>query len=183
MVFQDVTAGYLTVSIDRSPLEQDIRDTLRFLVVSAVLLTSLGVMLASVLAHRLSRPIEHLARAGEALNAGRQPRLAGRRDEIGQVLETFQHLAAGVQRQQPGRGRAFTLCLAAGRQQQLADDANIALGGSSVVGSVLFCDIVGFTQLSESRQPAEVVAPAERLFRLFRAGGRELRRHGRQVHR
>ena len=114
MVFQDVTAGYLTVSIDRSPLEQDIRDTLRFLVVSAVLLTSLGVMLASVLAHRLSRPIRHLARAGEALNAGRQPRLAGRRDEIGQVLETFQHPGRRGSAPQPGRGRAFTLCLAAG---------------------------------------------------------------------
>ncbi|HOP17329.1 MAG TPA: adenylate/guanylate cyclase domain-containing protein, partial [Gammaproteobacteria bacterium] len=47
------------------------------------------------------------------------------------------------------------------------DDANIALGGSSVVGSVLFCDIVGFTQLSESRQPAEVVALLNDYFGYF----------------
>lgn len=167
VVFQDVTAGYLTVSIDRSPLEQDIRDTLRFLVVSAILLTALGVILASILAHRLSRPIEHLARAGEALNAGRQPRLAGRRDEIGQVLETFQHLAAGVRRNNQVEAALSRYVSPQVAQQVLADDANIALGGSSVVGSVLFCDIVGFTQLSESRQPAEVVALLNDYFGYF----------------
>ena len=93
--------------------------------------------------------------------------ISGRRDEIGQVLETFQHLAAGVRRNNQVEAALSRYVSPQVAQQVLADDANIALGGSSVVGSVLFCDIVGFTQLSESRQPAEVVALLNDYFGYF----------------
>ena len=142
MVFQDVTAGYLTVSIDRSPLEQDIRDTLRFLVVSAVLLTSLGVMLASVLAHRLSRPIETPCpcrrgpERGPAAAAGRPP------DEIGQVLRPFNTWPPGFSATTRSRPRCHAMSRRRWRSRCWRMTP-IALGGSSVVGSVLFCDIVG----------------------------------------
>ena len=131
-------------------------ETRRFLVVSTLLLIFLGVILSSVLAHRLSRPIERLARAGEALGAGRPRGLAERRDEIGQVLETFQHLAAGVKRKNQVEAALSRYVSPQVAQQVLANDAGGALGGNCVTGSVLFCDIVGFTELSETREPGEV---------------------------
>ncbi len=167
VIFQDVTAGYLTVSIDRSPLEKDLRETLRFLVVSTGLLIGVGVVLASVLAHRMSRPIERLARAGEVLAAGRPQRLAGRRDEIGQVLETFQHLAEGVKRGTEVEAALSRYVSPQVAQQVLAGESRLTLGGSRVTGSVLFCDIVGFTELSESRDPGEVAALLNDYFGYF----------------
>lgn len=154
--YKDVTAGYLTVSIDRSPLEKDLRETLRFLMVSTLLMISIGVLLASVLAHRLSRPIERLARVGEALGARRPLGAAERRDEIGQVVETFQHLAEGFHRKNEAEAALSRYVSPKVAQRVLEGEVQGGLGGTPVQGSVLFCDIVGFTKLSEGCEPAEV---------------------------
>ncbi|MCB1785367.1 MAG: HAMP domain-containing protein [Chromatiaceae bacterium] len=156
VVFQDVTAGYLTVSIDRSPLEADLQETSRFLMLSSVTMILIGIVLASLLAHRLSRPIERLARAGEVLGAGRPQGAAERRDEIGQVLETFQHLAEGVRRKHHAEAALSRYVSRQVAHQVLTANTGLGLGGSCVTGSVLFCDIVGFTELSEKREPGEV---------------------------
>ena len=171
VAFQDVTAGYLTVSIDRSPLEEDLQRTLRFLVVSTLLMMFSGVLLASVLAHRLSRPIERLARVGEALgsgdHAGGHHEILGRRDEIGQVLETFQHLAEGARQKNQVEAALSRYVSPQIAQQVLTGDANGALGGNCVNGSVMFCDIVGFTEFSETREPGEVAALLNDYYRYF----------------
>lgn len=165
VVFQDVTAGYLTVSIDRSPLERDLQETLRFLMISTLVLMFVGVLLASVLAHRLSRPIERLARAGEALGAGESQGVVERRDEIGQVLETFEHLAEGVRRKNQVEAALSRYVSPQVAHRVLTDES--CLGGSCVNGSVLFCDIVGFTELSETREPGEVAALLNDYFGYF----------------
>ncbi|MDJ0739259.1 MAG: adenylate/guanylate cyclase domain-containing protein [Gammaproteobacteria bacterium] len=158
VVYQDVTAGYVTLSIDRSPLENDLQQTLRFLMVSTALLIFAGVILASVLAHRLSRPIARLARAGEALDERALDGVLERRDEIGQVLETFQHLADGARRKHVVEAAFSRYVSPQVAQRVLEGDSPNALGGDCVTGSVLFCDIVGFTELSETREPGEVAA-------------------------
>lgn len=156
--YQDVTAGYLSLTFDRSPLERELAQTLRALVVSSLLMVVIGVLLASLLAHRLSRPIERLARAGEALadvEPGSEPH---RRDEIGRVLETFRQLAEGMRHKRQTESALSRYVSPRVAQQVLANLDNLALGGNSVQGSVLFCDIVGFTRLSETRDPAAVAA-------------------------
>lgn len=166
VVYQDVTAGYLTVSIDRTPLEAGLRKTLRFLVVSTSLLISIGVLFAFILAYRLSRPIEHLARAGEALGA-RRPVSGERRDEIGQVLETFKHLADGHRRKNEAETALSRYVSPQVAQRLLADDASRPLIGHRAIGSVLFCDIVGFTSFSESRDPGDVADLLNHYFGYF----------------
>ncbi|MCB1800396.1 MAG: HAMP domain-containing protein [Gammaproteobacteria bacterium] len=165
VVFQDVTAGYLTVSIDRSPLERDLKVTLRFLMVSTLLMIFVGVMLAFVLAHRLSRPIERLARAGESLDDHALSGVFERRDEIGQVLGTFQHLVEGVRRKSQIEAAFSRYVSPQVAQQVLASDT--MLGGDCVTGSVLFCDIVGFTEMSETREPGDVAALLNDYFGYF----------------
>jgi adenylate cyclase len=156
--FQDVTAGYLGVTFDRTPLERERRQTVVALVVSSLLLLLAGVLMAWLLAHRLSRPIEQLARTGAALGAGRPRRAMQRRDEIGHVLETFTHLAEGMRQREQAEDALARYLSPRVAQQALAGRGAPALGGRSVQGSVLFCDIVGFTRLAESRTPAEVAA-------------------------
>jgi len=158
VLYQDVVAGFLLVSIDRSPLERDLNHTFQLLIISTALMMLAGILLASALAHRLSRPIENLARAGEVLGAQRPCGIDERRDEIGQVLQTFQHLADGYQRKDQAEAALSRYVSPHLAQQVLAGEARLSPGGDSVVGSVLFCDIVGFTELSESREPVEVGA-------------------------
>lgn len=165
--YKDVTAGYVTLSIDRSPLESDLQQTLRFLMVSTLLLIGAGVVLASILAHRLSRPIERLARAGRALDTSALDGVLERRDEIGQVLETFHNLADGARRKHVVEA-AFSRYVSPQVARRVLDsDSHNALGGDCVTGSVLFCDIVGFTELSETREPGEVAALLNDYFGYF----------------
>jgi adenylate cyclase len=49
----------------------------------------------------------------------------------------------------------------------MSGDVNTALGGSAYQGTVLFCDIIGFTAMSESMPPAEVVARLNRYFTIM----------------
>jgi len=168
VVYQDVTAGFLTVSIDRSPLEKDLHDTSRFLFFSTLLMIFSSMVLASALAHRLSRPIENLARAGKALGAGRPHNSSvERRDEIGQVLHTFEHLADGYRRKGEVEAAFSRYVSPQVAQQVLTSDKGALLGGARVTGSVLFSDIVGFTQLSETRDPGEVATLLNDYFGYF----------------
>jgi len=166
VIYQDVVAGYLTVSIDRLPLEEGLSETLRFLAISTGLLILVGVFFSFALAYRLSRPIEHLARAGEALAAGR-PASGERRDEIGQVLDTFQHLAEGYRRKNEAEAALSRYVSPQVAQKVLADEAAPRLRGHRVEGSVLFCDIVGFTSLSEHLDPGEVAELLNHYFGYF----------------
>jgi adenylate cyclase len=166
VVYQDVVAGYLTVSFDRLPVEQGLSETLRFLVVSTGLLIIVGVIFSFALAYRLSRPIEHLARAGEALAAGR-PASGERRDEIGQVLDTFQHLAEGYRRKNEAEEALSRYVSPQVAQKVLSDESTPRLRGHRVDGSVLFCDIVGFTSLSEHLDPGEVAELLNHYFGYF----------------
>jgi adenylate cyclase len=167
VLFQDVTAGYLVVSIDRTPLEQDLRRTVRFLAVWAGFMILLGVLFSTLLAHRLSRPIKRLAEAGAALAESRPPPLARDRDEIGQVLATFEHLADANRRKVRAEAALSRYVSPEVARQLLADDLEPGPGGRQVNGSVLFCDIVGFTELSEQRQPAEVAELLNAYFGYF----------------
>jgi adenylate cyclase len=156
VVYQDVIAGYALVSIDRAPLEADLQQTLRFLVVSTILLILVGVAVASWLAYRLSQPIARLARAGENMDDQRLLSGPARGDEIGKVLETFRSLAEDARRRQVIE-TAFSRYVSPQVVDRVLDAGHSGgLGGDSVDGSVLFCDIVGFTGLSESQHPAEV---------------------------
>lgn len=170
--FQDVTAGFLSVSIDRRPLQRDLDQTLGFLVLSAALLILLGVISAGLLAHRLSRPIKRLAQAGAALvEVQAHPRVQ-RGDEIGQVLASFQHLAEASRRKVLAEA-ALSRYVSPELAQQLLDaETNPVPGGRAVTGSVLFCDIVGFTELAESRAPVEVAELLNAYFGYFALAAR-----------
>lgn len=154
--FQDVTAGQLTVTFDRSQSEADLGRTTRFLFVSTLLLIAVGVLLGSALAYRLSRPIQRLAKVGENLGAALPVAPVVRRDEIGQVLQTFRELADGIRARAHAEDALSRYVSADIARQVLEGQRQLAPGGTSIEGSVLFCDIVGFTELSESRDPAEI---------------------------
>jgi adenylate cyclase len=170
VVYQDLTVGTALVTIDQDPLEIQLQSLTRALVTTTLGLILLGAMLAFPLAQRLYRPIHQLVKAGEAL--GRDHRLeklqAGeRKDEIGLLLGTFQHMADGMEKKREVEDAFSRFVSPSIAHQVLSGPEGSSLGGVTTEGSVLFCDIVGFTELSEYMQPQEVGELLNQYFSYF----------------
>ncbi len=171
--FQQTVVGQALVSIDRRPLEQNLNRLVNALAATTLGLIILGTLLSVALAHRLCRPIHRLVEVGEAIDRGdiQQLEVSGRRDEIGQVLESFQRLANGLEEKRHVERTLSRYLSPEVAQKVLADEEGDSLGGALVEGSVLFCDIVGFTELSEALEPGEVVQLLNDYFSYFALAG------------
>jgi len=163
--YQDVNAGIARVALDRAPLERSLHTLLLALAAITLLFILVTMLFVFPLARRFARPIHQLIAAEQALRKGSVlPELPDRRDEIGQMVESFHRLASGLAEKQTLE-KALSRHVSPDIARRLLDDPGSArLGGNSVEGSVLFCDIVGFTRLSESLGPE---ATAELLNQYF----------------
>lgn len=117
-----------------------------------------GMALILYLSHGFSRPIEALAAATRRIATGDfEVRVAVRgRDEIGALAASFNEMVAELAQKE-----RYKLLLAQVTDPQVADElihGRVALGGEVRQASVLFCDIRGFTALTEGMPPAEVIA-------------------------
>ncbi len=119
------------------------------------MLAALAVSL--VLSHSLSVPIHELVAGTRQVEKGdfavRVP--VRSRDEIGQLAQSFNEMTSGLALKEKYRS---VLDLVA--DKRIADDlihGKIALGGELRDVSVLFCDIRGFTALTQHMEPAEVI--------------------------
>ena len=166
--YQDVNAGVAHVLLDRAPLEHSLRTVVLALTVITVLFILAGMSLAFLLARRFARPIHQLLAAEQALRQGATPpELPQRRDEIGQVVESFHRLASGMAEKrvlEKVLSRHVSPDIA---RRLLADPGSARLGGDAVEGSVLFCDIVGFTRLSEFLGPVDTAELLNQYFGYF----------------
>lgn len=167
--FKDVVAGYAVVSIDQGPLEKQLSSLTGALITTTIGLIVIGAILAVPLSHRLCRPIYQLVKVGEAIDSGdtQMPIAVGRKDEIGRVLDAFQHMAEGMEKKREVE-QAFSRYLSPTIANQVLNQPEGGeLGGITKEGSVLFCDVVGFTELSEYLSPQEVGELLNQYFSYF----------------
>lgn len=120
----------------------------------------LGIMIAWVLSRRLAVPIADLTRATHAIESGAlDTRIAIRsRDEIGELAASFNEMAEGLQQRDAYRGILGKVSDETVAQAMISGDLDLELGGELKTVSVLFCDIRGFTALSENMPPTELIA-------------------------
>ena len=171
--FQGTRVGYARVNIDQQPLEENQRRLINALIATTVGLIILGAFLAIPLAHRLARPIHHLVKVGEDIDQGEMSGLeqGQRRDEIGRVLASFRRMAVGLQEKRQAE-QALSRYLSPGVAQKVLEESGESrLGGTMAEGSVLFCDIVGFTKLSEELEPEKVSDLLNDYFRYLSLAG------------
>lgn len=171
--FQDVVAGYAVITLDKRFLEESLKTLTNALILTTVGLIFVGIILSVILANRLCKPIYRLAEVGEAIHRGDVDSLDDdhRGDEIGRVFASLQKMADGLEQKRQVE-REFTRYLSPKiAQQVLADENFTQLGGITVEGSVLFCDVVGFTELSEELSPEEVAELLNAYFRYFSVAG------------
>jgi len=168
--YRNVHAGYALVSIDRRPFQEYQQTLINALLATTLGLIVFGVGLSVLLARRMSQPIHRLLEMGEAIHNGDAPLgdFEPRGDEIGRILNVFRHMANDVEEKRAVEKALFRYVSPSVAQKVLATDSSVsALGGATANASVLFCDIVGFTELSENMPPNEVADLLNDYFQYF----------------
>jgi len=129
----------------------------------ALLAVGLAGLLLSVLAvfgiaSSLSRPILRLAEDARRLEAGNytpRPMEPDRRDELGQLSRSFQHMTVGLAERDKVRallGKVTSPAIAAELTRR-----KLLLGGEEKKVTIFFSDLRNFTPLSESLPPGELL--------------------------
>ncbi len=118
----------------------------------------LGLAASVLLARTLAVPLRALVAGAGAITRGDLTvRVAvRRRDEVGRVAEAFNEMVAGLALKERYRNVLDVIADKAVAERLLA--GAIALGGEIKDVTVLFCDIRGFTTLTERMPPHDVIA-------------------------
>lgn len=132
---------------------------LKLLLVSGALLL-VGLVAALLLSGYLTQPINELVGGVLAIASGdlNQELNANRNDELGELTAAFNEMAASLREKELIKGAFSTYVSSQVMEQILRDPSQLALGGARKRVSVMFSDIRGFTSMSESMQPEEVVS-------------------------
>ena len=110
------------------------------------------------MARRLARPIRDLALATEQVRQGNfRTRVPVRApDEFGQLAESFNEMADELETKEKIRDLLGKVSDEAVAQALIS--GNLELGGETREVSILFCDIRGFTSLTEEMPPADIIS-------------------------
>ena len=169
VVFQGVRAGYAVVTISRAGVESSLRSAKQAITGATLLIIFLGIAMAFALGKRITDPIEQLVDASHAIGKGDYNIhfKERRQDELGQLMDAFNEMAEGLLEKSQVKD-ALSRYLSPGVATEILANLNdVELGGKRIEGSVLFADIVGFTQIAENIRPEELVSLLNRYFTLI----------------
>ncbi len=156
--YKDVTPGHALITIDHDQLDRELHEAILALAYTTLGLILLGIMMAYLLSRHLSRPIQALAQVSETISRGEPIENLDhlRRDEIGSIIASF-NLMVEEMRQKGRIERALSSYISPhAAPRVLANLEQPAKAGEQLFGSVLFCDIVGYTTLTEGMSPRAV---------------------------
>jgi adenylate cyclase len=158
--FRQVAIGALYVGVSQRGNTAALAQARNHAVFVSVAMVLLGVAGAFALGSVLSRPISRLIEGTRAITAGNYAitLYVPSRDEIGELTRSFNEMAAHLSETNAIK-RAFTRYVAREVVEEILKDPDqFILTGERRDVTVLFCDVRGFTSLSERLSPEEVVA-------------------------
>jgi class 3 adenylate cyclase len=117
----------------------------------------LGVLLAWLVSRRFAKPIRELAVATEQIRGGNYEVSVPVRskDEVGALAQSFNQMAGELKTKEQIRDVLGKVADEAVAEALIS--GSLELGGETREVSVLFCDIRGFTTLSEAMEPTKVI--------------------------
>lgn len=158
ILFHDVQAGHISLVLDNSPIRNSLIKTRQVLGVIVFSIGLLALVISAWLATNLSAPLKRLQKvASEVANGNLKPSLPSiRNDEVGDLVLSFSNMLQGLRDKESIEHKFSTYIskdIAKGILENLHTNKTPL---RNVSGSVLFVDIVGFTQLTERSQPSEI---------------------------
>lgn len=157
--FQNIVAGHALITFSMAEIDQTILEMIHAIVAATIIMILLGVFVSLHMGRRISKPIHNLMDASREISSGNyQYQIKERRnDELGNLTEALNRMANGLLEKTQVEN-AFSRYVSKSIAKEIMSNLeHIQLGGHHVEGSVIFADIVGFTELSE-KHPAEKIA-------------------------
>jgi adenylate cyclase len=169
LTFSGIPVGALYLGFSQQSITLALRETRNQALGITIFMVAIGVCGAVAVAILLSRPIFRLVKATRSIAAGdfRVALPVTSRDEIGTLTEAFNGMARSLLEKEMIK-HAFTRYVAREVVDQiLKDPENLVLTGERRQVTVLFCDLRGFTRLSERLRPEEVVLLLNQFYTLM----------------
>ncbi len=178
IAYRDLTVGYCLITFDRSFMGAAYGHTLRTIVLITVLMVALGIVVATLIGRRLSRPVRQLVDGTREISQGNyQFRFEDcRKDELGQLMDSLNTMTEGLSTKKHVE-QTFSRHVSPDVASTLMNDTENRLGGSHVEATVLYADISGFTSLSESLDPKSLNSLLNDYFTLVDQVARDHRGH------
>ncbi len=141
-------------------LKTQVREIRKNGVIIGAMTIALGTVWGLILSRSLSSPIRELSVGTRAVREGKfETRLPVRsRDELGQLTESFNTMTEGLAQREQYRELLGKVSDETVAQAMIEGTLNPELGGELKTVSILFCDIRGFTAMTEHMPPHEVIA-------------------------
>lgn len=168
--FKGATAGYAVAVYSPALL---IRSTEKAAIRVLALAVALFVVLLGVtlwFSRRATAPVADIAERIKGLESGQyESEAVSRSDELGELTLAMNSIADKLQRKEQLEALLDQVMTRSVADQLIDQKATLASGGQQVHASVVFADIVGFTNISESLSPREVSELLTEYFTYFEA--------------
>ena len=169
IIFHEVQAGTIQLSIDNSAISDSLTKTQRALGLILIGIVFLAIGSSILIAKRLTYPLKQLqATTQQVANGDLYPTLPNvKNNEVGDLVKSFEHMLQGM-RDKESIEHKFNAFISKDIAKDILSDLNQHKKPlKSVNGSVLFVDIVGFTQLSESQSPLQIAEVLNQYYSLL----------------
>ena len=158
ITFHDVQAGSISLVLDNSPIRNSLIQTRKVLGIIVFSIGILALIISAWLATNLSAPLKRLQKvASEVADGNLKPDLPNiKNDEVGDLVLSFSNMLQGL-RDKESIEHKFSSYISKDIAKGILDNLHTNKTPlRNVSGSVLFVDIVGFTQLTERSKPSEI---------------------------
>lgn len=155
--FRGATAGYAIATFSQSMQTQSLNRALGWIagVTSALFLAICVTVL--ILSRHMTQPIKELVTATQHIRDGKfQPVSVRRHDEFGVLINAVNDMGASLNHKTRLEQLMDQMLTKGVAHEVIETMVTEHAGGQQVQASVLFADIVGFTNISESLTPREV---------------------------
>ena len=169
VAFQNIAVGYALVTFNHSGLKDSTRRSVQAITGATLLIIALGIGMAFALGRRITQPIHQLVEASRAIGKGEYTfKFKERRhDELGLLMDSFNEMAAGMLEKSQVTNALSRYVSPGVARKILSNLSTVELDSQQVEGTVLFADIVGFTQIAEKTQPDALIAMLNQYFSLI----------------
>lgn len=169
IIFHKVKAGTIQLSLDNSAISDSLTKTLRALGLILIGIILLAISSSILIAKKLTHSLKQLQTTTRQVAKGNlYPALPKvNNNEVGDLVKSFEHMLQGL-RDKESIEHKFNAFISKDIAQDILSDLNEHKKPlKSANGSVLFVDIVGFTQLSESQSPEQIAEVLNQYYSLL----------------